>query len=136
MQNNVNSNISWYEGHIITSLGKILRFSQFYVRNIWQEVRWWHHQLTHYITLIIFLQSRLYIEYTQYLCVLILHLKLCLFRIETMCLFRQTFSLSSILTFAPCIGGIWIQKQHYTARLISWTHMINRHTNLILCKFI
>ena len=32
-----------------------------------------------YITLIIFLQSRLYIEYTLYLCVMILHLKLCLF---------------------------------------------------------
>ena len=45
--NNVNSNISWYEGHTITSLGKILNFSQFYVQNIWQVVRWWHHQLTH-----------------------------------------------------------------------------------------
>ena len=47
MQNNVNSNISWYEGHTITSLGKILTFSKFYVQNIWQVVRWWHHQLTH-----------------------------------------------------------------------------------------
>ena len=47
MQNNVNSNISWYEGHTITSLGKISKFSQFYVQNIWQVVRWWHHQLTH-----------------------------------------------------------------------------------------
>ena len=47
MQNNVNSNISWYEGHTITSLGKILKFSKFYVQNIWQVVRWWHHQLTH-----------------------------------------------------------------------------------------
>ena len=47
MQNNVNSNISWYEGHTITSLGKILQFSKFYVQNIWQVVRWWHHQLTH-----------------------------------------------------------------------------------------
>ena len=33
MQNNVNSNISW--------------FSKCYVQNIWQVVRWWHHQLTH-----------------------------------------------------------------------------------------
>ena len=32
MQNNVNSNISWYEGHTITSLGKILKFSKFYVQ--------------------------------------------------------------------------------------------------------
>ena len=47
MQNNVNSNISWYEGHTITSLGKILKFSKFYVQNIWQVVRWWHHQVTH-----------------------------------------------------------------------------------------
>ena len=47
MQNNVNSNISWYEGHTITSLGKILKFSKFYVQYIWQVVRWWHHQLTH-----------------------------------------------------------------------------------------
>ena len=47
MQNNVNSNISWYEGHTITSLGKILKFSNLYVQNIWQVVRWWHHQLTH-----------------------------------------------------------------------------------------
>ena len=47
MQNNVNSNISWYEGHTITSLGKILTFSNSYVQNIWQVVRWWHHQLTH-----------------------------------------------------------------------------------------
>ena len=47
MQNNVNSTISWYEGHTITSLGKILIFSKFYVQNIWQVVRWWHHQLTH-----------------------------------------------------------------------------------------
>ena len=49
MQNNVDSNISWYEGHTctITSLGKILKFSKFYVQNIWQVVRWWHHQLTH-----------------------------------------------------------------------------------------
>ena len=47
MHNNVNSNISWYEGHTITSLGKILKFSKFYVQNIWQVVRWWHHQLTH-----------------------------------------------------------------------------------------
>ena len=47
MQNNVNSNISWYEGHTITSLGKILKFAKFYVQNIWQVVRWWHHQLTH-----------------------------------------------------------------------------------------
>ena len=39
--------ISWYEGHTITSLGKILKFSQFYVQNIWQVVRQWHHQLTH-----------------------------------------------------------------------------------------
>ena len=31
-------------GHTITSLGKI---SKFYVQNIWQVVRWWHHQLTH-----------------------------------------------------------------------------------------
>ena len=48
MQNNVNSNISWYEGHTITSLGKILKFSKFYVQIIWQVVRWWHHQLTHF----------------------------------------------------------------------------------------
>ena len=48
MQNNVNSNISRYEGHTITSLGKILKFSKFYVQNIWQIVRWWHHQLTHF----------------------------------------------------------------------------------------
>ena len=34
MQNNVNSNISWYEGHTITSLGKILTFSEFYIRQI------------------------------------------------------------------------------------------------------
>ena len=47
MQNNVNSNIAWYEGHTITSLVKILKFSKFYVQNIWQVVRWWHHQLTH-----------------------------------------------------------------------------------------
>ena len=47
MQNNVNSNISWYEGHTITSLGKILKNLKFYVQNIWQVVRWWHHQLTH-----------------------------------------------------------------------------------------
>ena len=47
MQNNVNSNISWYEGQAITSLGKISKFSTFYVQNIWQVVRWWHHQLTH-----------------------------------------------------------------------------------------
>ena len=68
----------------------------------------------HYI---IFLQSRLYIEYMLYLCVLILHLKLCLFRIETMRLFRQTFSLSSILTtFAPCIGGIYESKSSIIQR--------------------
>ena len=47
MQNNVNTNISWYEGHTIKSLGKILNFSKFYVQNIWQVVRRWHHQLTH-----------------------------------------------------------------------------------------
>ena len=47
MQNNVNTNISWYEGHTIKSLGKILTFSKFYVQNIWQVVRRWHHQLTH-----------------------------------------------------------------------------------------
>ena len=29
------------------SLGKIAKFSKFYVQNIWQVVRWWHHQLTH-----------------------------------------------------------------------------------------
>ena len=34
MQNNVNSNISLYEGHTITSLDKILNFSKFYVQNI------------------------------------------------------------------------------------------------------
>ena len=45
MQNN--SNMSWYEGHTITSLGKIFRFSKFYVQNIWQVVRQWHHQLAH-----------------------------------------------------------------------------------------
>ena len=56
-------------------------------------------------TLIIFLQS-IIIKYTLYLCVVILHLKLCVFCIETMCLFRQTFSFSPIWTFAPCIGGI------------------------------
>ena len=31
----------------ITSLGKISKYSKFYVQNIWQVVRWWHHQLTH-----------------------------------------------------------------------------------------
>ena len=36
MQNYVNSNISWYDGHTITILGKILKFSKFYVQNIWQ----------------------------------------------------------------------------------------------------
>ena len=48
MQNNVNSNISWYEGHTctITSLGKILKYSKVYVQNIWQVVSLWH-QLTH-----------------------------------------------------------------------------------------
>ena len=34
-------------GHTITSLGKISKFSKFYVQNIWQVVRWWHQQLTH-----------------------------------------------------------------------------------------
>ena len=47
MQNIVNSNISWYEGHTITSLGIILKISKLYVQNIWQVVRWWHHQLAH-----------------------------------------------------------------------------------------
>ena len=47
MQNNVKSNISWYEGHTISGLGKILKISNFYVQNIWQVVRRWHHQLTH-----------------------------------------------------------------------------------------
>ena len=41
MQNNVNSSIFWYEGHTITSFGKILKFSKFYVQNIWHVVRWW-----------------------------------------------------------------------------------------------
>ena len=54
MQNNVNSNISWYEGHIITSLGKILTFSKCYVQNIWQVVRLWHHQLTICIIILMF----------------------------------------------------------------------------------
>ena len=31
----------------IKSLGKNLKFSKFYVQNIWQVVRRWHHQLTH-----------------------------------------------------------------------------------------
>ena len=35
--------LSWYEGHTITSLGKMLKFSN----NIWQVVRLWHRQLTH-----------------------------------------------------------------------------------------
>ena len=47
MQNNVNYNMSWYEGHTIISLDKILKFSTFYVQFIWQVVRWWHHQITH-----------------------------------------------------------------------------------------
>ena len=38
---------SWYEGHTITSLGKMLKFLKFYVQNIWHVVRWWHHQLIH-----------------------------------------------------------------------------------------
>ena len=48
MQNNVSSNISWYEGHSIRSLEKKLTCSKFYVQNIWQVyiVRLWH-QLTH-----------------------------------------------------------------------------------------
>ena len=47
MQNNVNTNISWYEGHNYQKLGQKLKFSNFYVQNIWQVVRRWHHQLTH-----------------------------------------------------------------------------------------
>ena len=39
--------IYWYEGHTLTSLGKILKFSKLYVQNIRQVVRWWHHQLTY-----------------------------------------------------------------------------------------
>ena len=31
----------------IKGWGKILKFSKFYVQNIWQVVRRWHHQLTH-----------------------------------------------------------------------------------------
>ena len=43
----LNSNTAWYEGHTITSMRKILNFSTFYVQNIWQVVRRWHHQLAH-----------------------------------------------------------------------------------------
>ena len=27
--------------------GQNIKFSKFYVQNIWKVVRWWHHQLTH-----------------------------------------------------------------------------------------
>ena len=36
MQNNVNTNISWYEGHNYQKFGQKLKFSKFYVQNIWQ----------------------------------------------------------------------------------------------------
>ena len=35
MQNNVNTNISWYEGHNYQKLGQKLKFSKFYVQNIY-----------------------------------------------------------------------------------------------------
>ena len=41
------SNVGRSGHHTITSLGKILKVSKFYVKNICQVVRLWHHQLTH-----------------------------------------------------------------------------------------
>ena len=60
MQNNVDSNISW---HTITSLGKILKFSKYYVQKIWQVVRLWHHQPTH-----LHIHSRCFQKYFVKIC--------------------------------------------------------------------